>query len=95
MRVASKLPIDLKTGRNEVVIAKDICNVIVMNKGTGNFSLKFMFIGQNIEPLELDQSEVSDGDNYGGDTGWRIKRLLLTNTAQTGKTLTLIVEMEE
>ena len=95
MRVASKLEIDLGTAHNEAVIAKDICNLIVLDKGTGSFALRFMFIGQKIEPLELDQDEISDGDNYGGETGWRIKRLLLTNTAQSGKTLVLIVEMEE
>jgi len=85
---AQKLDIDLGTARDKVLIAYDCVAVTILNKGAGTFTLEFKFFDDTI--LELDQDEVLSGDVY----QWDIKELRLTNTAQTGQTLKLLIDIQ-
>ena len=92
MRVAVKIGgkdgLSLATARNEECIGVGIQSLYILDKGTGNFVLKFQFLEQKLLPLELDQSEVNNAD----ELEWDVLRLLITNTAQAGKSLKLIIE---
>jgi hypothetical protein len=85
-RKAEKLVLDLSVARDRVPIAQDVTAIHVLNKGTGNFTLTFHF--SDGTELTLDQSEVNNGDSY----YWSVSKLYLTNTAQTGLTVKLLVE---
>ena len=96
MRVASKLTIDLGAARNKFCITVGVSAVEILSFDGTDFDLYFQFLGQEIQPLHLDETEAfpntttRKGDRY----NWDIMRLLLTNTAQAGKTLCLIIEKD-
>ena len=96
MRVASKLVLPLSEARDKMCIAVGVSAVEILNFDGTDFDLYFQFLGQEIQPLHLDETEsfpnttTRKGDRY----NWDVMRLLLTNTAQAGKTLTLIIEKE-
>jgi len=83
-----KYVIDLSTARNREIIDTDITAVTILDKGTGTFTLSFVFKGQVV--LELTQDEVLNGDVLCWDTA----ELRITNTAQPGKTLKILVDKQ-
>jgi len=83
---AEKHILKLDTARDRSPVAEDVVAVTVLDKSTGTFTLTFVFRDET--ELTLDDTEVVDGDVF----SWDIKRLLLTNTAQTGLTLKLLVD---
>jgi len=85
---AEKPVIDLGVARDRVLIAKDCVAVTILDKGTGSFSLHFIFYDGT--EFNLDQGEVSNGDKF----RWDIQELRITNTAQAGLTLKLLVDFQ-
>jgi hypothetical protein len=83
---AEKLVLDLSVAHDRTPIAQDATAVHVLDKGTGNFTLTFHF--SDGTEFTLDQSEVNNGDSY----YWSISKLYLTNEAQAGLTVKLLVE---
>jgi len=86
---AAKLVIDLGTERDRVLQASNIVAVTILDKGTGTFTLHFIFY--DATELSLDQDEVSTGDVF----QWDIQELRITNTAQTGLTLKLLIDYQK
>ena len=82
---ARKLVPKLDLAKTKEQIATEILSVTVLEKGTGTWTLTFHFADGT--ELELTSTEVSNGDEF----RWEIDRLLLTSTAQAGKTLKLLV----
>jgi len=85
---AEKHVIDLGTARDKVLIAYDCVAVTILDKGTGSFTLEFKFFDDT--KLELNQDEVANGDVL----EWDIKELRLTNTAQAGLKLKLLIDYQ-
>jgi len=85
---AEKHVLDLGVARDRVLIASDIVAVTILDKGTGTFTLHFIFYDGT--KLELNQAEVSNGDVF----QWDIQELRITNTAQTGVTLKLLIDIQ-
>jgi len=86
---AEKLVLDLGVARDRATIAYDIVAVTVLDKGTGMFTLTFHFYDGT--ELSLDHTEITEGDVY----EWDIAELYLTNPAQSGATLKLIVDIQK
>jgi len=85
---AEKTVIDLSTARDRVLIAEECVAVTILDKGTGSFTLHFGFYDGTW--INLDQDEVLNGDVL----AWDIQELRLTNTAQTGLKLKLLVDFQ-
>ena len=85
---AEKLVLDLSTAHNKTEIAFKCSAVTILDKGTGTFTLTFHFYDGT--ELSLDNTEVSNGMAI----HWDIERLYLTNTAQLGQTLKLLIEYQ-
>jgi len=85
---AEKAILDLGVARDRTLIAKDCVAVTILDKGTGNFTLHFIFFDGT--KLELDQDEVLNGDTF----QWDIQELRITNSAQTGVTLKLLLDFQ-
>jgi len=85
---AAKHVLDLGTARDRVLVANDIVAVTVLDKGTGTFTLHFIFYDGT--ELSLDQDEVANGDVF----HWDIQELRITNTAQTDLTLKLLIDFQ-
>jgi hypothetical protein len=85
---AEKLVLDLGVARDKAVVASDIVAVTVLDKGTGAFTLTFHFYDGT--ELSLTQDEIANGDLF----EWDIEKLILTNTAQAGVTLKLLVDIQ-
>jgi len=85
---AEKLVIDLGTARDKVLIAHDCVAVTILDKGTGSFTLHFIFYDGT--KVELNQDEVLSGDSF----SWDIQELRLTNAAQTGLMLKLLIDFQ-
>jgi len=85
---AAKHTIDLGTARDRVLVANDIVAVTVLDKGTGSFTLHFIFY--DATELDLNQDEVSSGDRF----SWDIQELRITNSAQSGLTVKLLTEYQ-
>jgi len=85
---AEKLVIDLDVARDRVLIAKDCVAVTILDKGTGSFTLHFIFFDGT--EFSLDQDEVANGDVF----EWDIQALRITNTAQAGLKLKLLVDFQ-
>jgi len=86
---AEKHVLDLGVARDRTLIAKDCVAVTILDKGTGSFTLTFIFYDGT--SLELDQGEVSNGDVL----EWDIQELRITNTAQAGLTLKLLIDFQK
>jgi len=86
---AEKLVIDLGVAHDRTEVAFKCSAVTVLDKGTGNFTLTFHFYDGT--ELSLDQSELANGMAF----HWDIERLYITNTAQTGLTVKLLVEYQK
>jgi hypothetical protein len=85
-RKAEKLVLDLSVAHDKTPIAQDATAIHILDKGTGNFTLIFHF--SDGTEFTLDQSEVNNGDSY----YWSISKLYLTNEAQSGLAVKLLVE---
>jgi len=85
---AEKHTIDLGTARDRVLRATDIVAVTILDKGTGSFTLHFIFYDGT--EFDLTQDEVSNGDVM----EWDIQELRITNSAQSGVTLKLLVDYQ-
>jgi len=85
---AEKPVLDLGVARDRVLIGTDLTTVVILDKGTGTFTLHFIFFDGT--ELELTQDEVSNGDKF----RWDIQELRLTNTEQAGLTLKLLLEYQ-
>jgi len=85
---AEKHVLKLDDARDRSAIAEDIVAVTVLDKSTGTFTLTFIFPDET--ELKLDNTEIVDGDIF----SWNIKRLLLTNAAQAGVTIKLLVDQQ-
>jgi len=80
-----KLDIDLGVARTDEVIATNVHGFRVLRRTAGaTFELKMISAAKT----PLNQNDIPDG---GGLTGFEPTDLLLTNAAQTGYTLTLVV----
>jgi len=85
---AAKHVLDLGTARDRVLVTNDIVAVTILDKGTGSFTLHFIFYDGT--ELELNQDEVLNGDVL----QWDIQELRITNSAQTGLTLKLLTDFQ-
>jgi len=85
---AEKHTIDLGVARDKVLIAKDCVAVTILDKGTGTFTLHFIFYDGT--RLDLDQGEVANGNLF----RWDIQELRITNSAQAGLTLKLLIDYQ-
>jgi len=85
---ATKHTIDLGVARDRRLVANNIVAVRILDKGTGTFTLHFIFYDGT--EFNLDQGEVSNGDKF----SWDIQALRITNPAQTGLTLKLLTEYQ-
>jgi len=85
---AAKHVLDLGTARDRVLVANDIVAVTVLDKGTGSFTLHFIFYDGT--ELELNQDEVLNGDVL----QWDIQELRITNSAQAGLTVKLLTDFQ-
>jgi len=85
---AEKHELDLGVARDRTLIANNIVAVTILDKGTGSFTLHFIFYDGT--ELELNQDEVLNGDVL----QWDIQELRITNTAQTGLKLKLLTDFQ-
>jgi len=85
---AEKAEIDLSEARDRTLIAKDCVAVTILDKGTGTFTLHFIFFDGT--EFELTQDEVANGDVF----EWDIQALRITNAAQTGLILKLLIDFQ-
>jgi len=85
---AAKHVLNLGTARDRVLVANNIVAVTILDKGTGSFTLHFIFYDGT--ELELNQDEVLNGDVL----QWDIQELRITNSAQSGLTLKLLTDFQ-
>jgi len=85
---ARKLVIDLGVARDNVYLEGPVTAVTILDKPAGNFTLHFRFYDGTT--LDLDQDEVLEGAAF----QWDIQELRLTNPAQTGLTLKLLIDIQ-
>jgi len=85
---AEKHVIDLGVARDRKLVANKLVAVTILDKGTGTFTLHFGFYDDTW--IDLDQDEVANGDVI----EWDIQELRLTNSAQTGVTLKLLIDFQ-
>ena len=85
---AEKRVEDLGVARDRIEIATKVTAVTILDKGDGTFTLTFHFYDGT--ELTLDSTEVANGDKF----SWDVEKLMLTNTAQAGKTVKLLTEIQ-
>jgi len=85
---ATKHTIDLGTARDHALIDNDIVAVTILDKGTGSFTLHFIFYDGT--DFDLTQDEVLNGDVF----QWNIQELRITNSAQSGLTVKLLTDFQ-
>jgi len=85
---AEKRTLDLGTARDRRLVANNIVAVTVLDKGTGSFTLHFIFYDGT--DFDLTQDEVLNGDVF----QWDIQELRITNSAQSGLTLKLLIDYQ-
>jgi len=85
---AEKHVLNLGTARDRVLVANNIVAVTILDKGTGTFTLHFIFYDGT--ELELNQDELYTGDVM----SWDIQELRITNSAQSGVTLKLLIDYQ-
>jgi len=83
---AGKLELRLDVAREKVVVATDLTAVTILKKPAGTFRLTFRF--QDGTEVDLDETELDEGDVI----EWSISKLLLSNPAQSGLVLKLLVD---
>jgi len=85
-----KLVIDLGVARTNVSILPDaikkyVVDLTILDKGTGTFTLRI--VNMDGTTTDFTQAELSNGDKISSE----IQDILLTNSAQSGLTLKLVV----
>jgi len=85
---ARKIVYDLGTARDRVLVAKNIVAVTILDKGTGTFTLHFIFYDGT--EFNLNQDELASGDRF----MWDIQELRFTNATQTGLTVKLLIDYQ-
>jgi len=85
---AEKHVLDLGVARDRTLSAKDCVAVTILDKGAGNFTLHFIFYDGT--ELDLNQDEVLNGDCF----SWDIQELRITNKAQAGLRLKLLIDFQ-
>jgi hypothetical protein len=85
---ALKVTVDLGTAHDREILASDVTAVYVLDKGTGTFTLTFIFPDET--EIKLNQDEVTNGESF----EWDVKELRITNTAQSGLTVKLLVDQQ-
>jgi len=85
---AAKHVLDLGTARDRVLVDNDIVAVTILDKGTGSFTLHFIFYDGT--EINLNQDEVLNGDVL----QWDVQELRITNSAQAGLTLKLLTDFQ-
>jgi hypothetical protein len=85
---ALKVIVDLSVAHTRELLATDLTAVYILDKGTGSFTLTFIFPDET--EIELNQDEVSNGMSF----EWDIKELRVTNTAQSGASLKLLMDQQ-
>ena len=85
---AEKLVLKLDGARERGEVATRVVAVTILDKGTGSFTLTFVFYDGT--EILLDNTEVANGNTF----RWDVERLLLTNAAQSGATLKLLTEIQ-
>jgi len=85
---AEKHTIDLGTARDRTLLAKNIVAVTILDKGTGSFTLHFIFYDGT--DFDLTQAEVENGNRF----AWDIQELRITNSVQAGLTVKLLTEFQ-
>jgi len=85
---AEKPVLDLGVARDRVLLAKDCVACTILDKGTGSFTLHFIFYDGT--KLDLNQDEVLNGDVF----QWDVQELRITNSAQAGLTLKLLIDYQ-
>ena len=83
-----KLVRRLDEARDRLEIATRVVAVTVLDKGTGTFTLTFVFYDGT--EISFNQDELLNGDVF----QWNTERLLLTNTAQAGLTVKFLVDVQ-
>lgn len=68
------------------LLASNGSKIWIRDKGAGNFNLTTVFLDGST--LTLTQAQISNGDQF----PWNFYQLYITNMAQPGNTVTLIVE---
>lgn len=79
---------DLEKERKNKFMVGKLNGLYILDKGEGEFTLRFQFGKTELEGFTLNQDRFDNGDFY----QWDVKRLYLTNSSQPGKTLSVIVE---
>lgn len=85
---ARKHVVKLDDAKDRDLIDADLVAVTVLDKGTGTWTLIFVF--PDGTQLELADTEVAAKDVF----EWDISELRLTNTAQAGVTLKLVCDQQ-
>jgi len=85
---AAKHVLDLGTARDRTLVANNIVAVTILDKGTGSFTLHFIFYDGTY--FDLTQDEVLNGDVF----QWDIQELRITNSAQSGLILKLLIDYQ-
>jgi len=91
MRFASrarKHTVDLTPAQSRALIDQNLTALTVLDKGTGSFTLAIIY--PDGTELELNQDEVLNGDTF----LWDMAEIRISNVAQAGKTLKVIVEQQ-
>jgi hypothetical protein len=85
---ALKVVVDLGTAHDRAVVWSKCVGLTILDKGTGSFTLTIVY--PDGTELELSQDEVLNGDVL----QWDMAEIRITNTAQSGKTVKLIVDQQ-
>jgi hypothetical protein len=85
---ALKVVVDLGTAHNRELVWSGCVGLTILDKGTGTFTLTVIY--PDGTELELSSDELLNGDVL----QWDMAEVRITNTAQSGKTVKLIVDQQ-
>jgi len=83
---AKKQTIKLDVAQDKALVWADCVGLMILDKGTGSFTLTIVYPDKS--ELELNQDEVLNGDTF----LWDMAEIRITNTAQAGLTVKLLVD---
>jgi len=83
---ALKHPIKLDAAQDRTLVWAQCVGLTILDKGTGSFTLVIIY--PDGTELELTQDEVLNGDTF----LWDMAEIRITNTAQAGLTVKLLVD---
>ena len=85
---ARKVIVDLGATHTRDIVWSQCVGLTILDKGTGSFTLVIIY--PDGTELELTEAEVLDGDVL----QWDMAEIRITNTAQSGLTVKLIVDQQ-